>query len=123
MYIIETHNSLKGLFPSFNKHIWGLDYEDISFDGMVWRGVHIQKSFYFKGRNAVGLNQKFVHDCWRNGVMKLILFIGDNPPYREYLMDTPKKETIKWLTQQGNYEDRPSKFEGAKPMRIYYFRL
>ena len=123
MYITKAKNSLKGLFPQFTNRIWGIEWADIYFDGMRWRGINIRQPFYFKGRNVIGLNQKFIWDCWKNGISKLVIFIGEIPPYTEYLMPVPNKETIKWLEQQKHYEDRPSKFEGAKDMKIYYFRI
>jgi len=123
MYIQQTKNLLQGLFPQFTQRIWGIEYEDIYFDGMKWRGVNIRQTFYFKGRKAIGLNQKFIQDCWDNGITKLVIFIGDIPPYAEYLMPVPNKKVIQWLEQQGHYEDKPSKFEGAKDMRIYWFRI
>jgi len=123
MYVTKTKNSLKQLFPNFNQQIWGLRFEDINFDGMTWRGVHIKKTFYFKGRNTIGINEKFIKDCYRRGVTKLVVFVGEIPPYTEYLMPVPNKRMIKWLESQKHYEDKESKFEGAPSMRIYYFRI
>lgn len=119
----KIKNSLIKLFPSFDKKIWGLSYEDISFDDMIWRGVHIYKKFYFGGRNAIGLNKKFIQECWKDGVSKLVIFIGESEPYDEYLMDVPSERLIGSLEKQKQYEDRPSNFEGGQDMRIYYIRI
>jgi ribonucleotide reductase beta subunit family protein with ferritin-like domain len=124
MIINEVKNSLKGLFPNgFNKSIWGISYEDAYIDGIIWRGINIEKTFYYKGYRAIGINQKLIKDCWKSQVEKLIVFIGQIPPYSEYTMVVPNEQTIKWLEKEKQYEDKPSKFDGGQPMKIYYFRI
>jgi len=99
--------------------IWGLQIEEILVDDKVFWKTDVRNPFKLDDKWQVGLNEKFFRECWRNGVDKIILQIGE----REIMMEVPSSKSLKKKVKAGEYEDKPSLFKGSAPMRIYHFKV
>jgi len=99
--------------------IWGLEVEEL-FDGdfLIWR-TEIRNPFREGNGWRIGLNEKFFREAWRAGVNKILLIIGQ----REKMMEIPTAKQLKKKVKRGEYEDRPSLFQGKPPIRIYHFKI
>jgi len=108
--------------------IWGLEYTDFSSDGYIFRMVEIKKPFIYrfgtKVENTIGLNSKFIDQSRRDKVHKFVIrVVRENNLESLYYIDMPSIADIALKVQQHYYEDKPSKFVGGSPMRIFWFAL
>lgn len=99
--------------------IWGIEYEEIQDGDHKFWLADIKSTFYFKGKFCRGISVKFIKEAIRNGVDKFIIRTNG----KEEFMEVPSLVDIAHKDRDGEYEDRPSKFPGGYPMRIYYFEV
>ncbi len=101
--------------------VWGIEWEDETrFDKLVWKTTLNRPPFYFRGNKVVGISEKSIRHAQSAGVSEFIFNIEG----QEHTVYVPKKsKTLKDKIKEGMYEDRASKFEGSRPMRIYYFKI
>lgn len=97
--------------------LWGLTIEQI-FDGYQYHWTtFIRDPFWFNGKKVIGFNQKALDLAKFRGVEQVTINFPDN---KQATMFIPTKCNLKDIIKNKMYEDRPSKFENGKPMRIYY---
>ena len=99
------------------KRIWGLEFSEVISDGHIIWIPEIRNPFMKDGWYRVGLNEKFLFQARTRGVSWILLKIGQ----QERQLNVPDKKAIKAMVKRGDYEDRPSMFEGSPPMRIFHF--
>ena len=112
------------------KTIWGLEYQDYNSDGYIYRMVTIRKTFprrFNDGKlhNTVGLNIKFLEQSQRDGIHKIVVCLVNKQKTLENMIyiSVPTAEELYEKMRLHEYEDKPSKFVGGKPMRIYWFAI
>ena len=101
-------------------NIWGIhNIEEVFLGSEVWWKFPMDHAFYYKGRQSVGINERFIQKAKLRGVTKFMIMIDG----KEHLMDCPNDIKLKGMNKEGRFGERESKFEGASKMKIYYFSL
>ena len=96
------------------RKIWGIKFEEI-FDGnYLFFKLYIRNPFELEDNKLrVGINEKLLAEAQKRGVHRFI--IG------ERMIPVPTEKELKNKIKAKEFEDKPSMFQGSKPMRIYYF--
>jgi len=98
--------------------IWGVEIEEIMFDGKIWWKIYLRNPFWKDGWKF-GINEKIFRNAWERGVDKFIVQVGG----KEVMMEVFGPKDLKEKEKSGEYEDKPSMFQNSPPLRIYHFNL
>ena len=101
------------------KRTWGLEWYDIWQEDYLFRHAKIRSPFKQDGRWKITLGEKFLKECIRDGVHKIVVKVGE----REFLLNPPPEKYLKELEKKGEVEIKPSLFENAQPMKLFNIYL
>ena len=101
------------------KRTWGVEWYDEFRDDYLFRHVKIRNPFRDESHWKITLNEKFLLECIRDGVHKILVKVGE----REFHLNPPPGKYLKELEKKGEVEIKQSIFEGSKPMKLYQIPL
>lgn len=98
---------------------WGIEWTDEWRDDYLFRHATIRNPFKEDNGWKITLNEKFLKECLRDGVHKIVIKVGE----REFTLTPPPEKYLKELEKEGKVEIKPSLFENAPPMKLYQIVL
>ncbi len=112
--LIDYEDNMTQSFPN---RIWGIFYESLEVDSYLFWRFQIDNPFR-KGESwEIGLNEKFLREAIKKGVHRFLMIVGQ----REIPMNVPSTKKLKEKDNAGEFELKPSMFQGSPAMKIYHF--